>query len=117
MIEIYIWLGVAAFGLVLSSLLVNESRLDLEALGERRNGRRRAAVSRLIREAVRSSVHAGYVGAGLAALDILFPRDVIVPLLIWGSVALVLNSAIDYFWRPDVTDRAKLEEENGSGNG
>lgn len=91
-----VWLLVSAIGLAVSLYLCNESRLDLKALDSRANGRRTAALSRLLRETMRGSVHTGYLMAGLASLGVL-PRDIIAPLLIWGNAALIINSTIE--WR------------------
>lgn len=91
-----VWLAVSFAGLLVSLYLTHESRLDLAALGTRANGRRLVARSRMLREGIRVTVHGGYVLAGLAGLGIL-PREIIVPCLIYGNLALLINSLID--WR------------------
>lgn len=93
---VWVWLAVSIIGLIVSSYLSRESLLDLGALPEDRNGRRIAAWSRFSREAIRASVHGLYILAGLAALGILPGLlPFIVWFLMWGNIALVINSAID----------------------
>lgn len=100
---IYAWTFAAAVGFVLSSTLVNESRLDINALREEgdNNGRTLSALSRALREGIRATVHLGYIVAGLVALDVLpLPRQIIVPLLMYSAIAMIVNSAIDLVTRP-----------------
>lgn len=89
------WVIVSLLGAAISLYLTVESIQDLRALGPLTNGRRAAAVSRLIREGVRVSVHLTFIYAGLAALELVPGRELIVPILIYGNVALVVNSIID----------------------
>lgn len=98
---VYAWIYAAGVGLILSAYLTNESRLDLLALHEEKiaNGRWAQALARATREGIRGTIHIGYILAGLAALDLL-PREIIVPLLMYGTVAMILNSAIDVLTRP-----------------
>lgn len=90
------WVILSVVGVIVSAGLARESWLDLTALGRNGNGRRVAAISRLTREGLRVSVHAAYILAGLGALNILPSfRTLIIPILMWGNVALVANSIID----------------------
>lgn len=90
------WITVSVLGLLISLQLTNESRLDLQALPANANGRRTAAWSRFAREAVRVSVHLLYLVAGLTVLGLLpLPRFIILPALVYGNIALVINSLID----------------------
>lgn len=90
-----VWLALSIVGAFVSAHLSNESRLDLKALGPDGNGRHTAALSRLVREAGRLTVHIGYILAGLTALDVIDIDWVILPSLIWGNIVLVTNSLID----------------------
>lgn len=90
-----LWIFSSLVGLFLSAALLNQTRLDLRALGHLANGRRLIAQSRALREAARFSVHAAYIVAGLAALGLVPFRDWIVPILIYGNLAMVANSLID----------------------
>lgn len=93
---VYAWLLVSAIGTVVSAYLTNESRHDLRSLPNRTNGRRLAAWSRLLREFLRVTVHLAYIVAGLIALGVLpLPQGVLVPILMYGNIALVVNSLID----------------------
>jgi hypothetical protein len=89
------WLILSILGAGLSAYLSLESYLDLRALGARANGRRVAALSRLVREGMRLTVHGAYIFAGLAALDLVPGRELIIPILMYGNLALVVNSIID----------------------
>lgn len=93
--DVIAWIVISSLGLILSLVLVNESRQDLLALPNRENGRRTAAWSRALREGLRVTVHGAYLYAGLAVLDIFGDRAFTVPILIWGNIVLVLNSLID----------------------
>lgn len=108
------WTALSALGVCLSLYLVRESLLDLQALGKRRNGRRRATLSRLIRETIRVSVHAGYIVAGLIALDVIpWSNDLIVPILMYGNLALIANSFTDTYLRAPLYP-GEEERKNGS---
>jgi len=90
------WTTLSACGIAVSAYLVNETRLDLIALRDSRNGRRSLAWSRLFRESVRVTVHGMYFLAGLIALRIIpLPTVLILVAIIYGNVALVANSMID----------------------
>lgn len=99
------WIAISTLGLLVSGGLVLQTRLDLQALESAglTNGRRHLAWSRFWREGVRVLVHGSYIYAGLAAAH-LVPGGgaVIVPILIWGNVAMLLNSTIDARSRGDV---------------
>ena len=104
---LWAWLLVSLAGLCLSLYLSNASRLDLRALGARANGRRRVAWSRLVRESMRVIVHARYNVAALIAGDLIGPdrsddvnTTVIVSILMWGNIAMFINSLIDARTRP-----------------
>jgi hypothetical protein len=92
---ILVWVGLSAFGLVLSTYLTRESFHDLRSLDPDANGRRTAAWSRFLREGLRITVHGVYLAIGIPLLG----RDVqltfVVLGLMWGNVVLVLNSLID----------------------
>lgn len=94
-----LWIALSVVGLALSLLLVRESRLDLEALGPRGNGRRAAARARLWRESLRISVHLVYLVIGISVLNRpCTPTGCFSPVvlgLMWGNVVMVCNSLID----------------------
>lgn len=94
---VWAWVAISFLGLLLSLFLTNESRRDLLALPNRTNGRRSFAWSRALREGLRVTVHALYLVAGLAVLELVPGRGLVVPILLWGNIVLVLNSLID--WR------------------
>lgn len=112
---LWVWVLVSTAGLCLSLFLVNTTRLDLRALGARANGRRRVALGRLVRESLRVSVHAAYIFAALIAGDVIQPPAgisegvVIVLILMWGNVAMVVNSAVDTMLRPQLMDTRRGE--------
>ena len=94
-VYIGLWIILSLFGLILSAALLNQTRLDLKALGQMANGRRLIVQSRGLREAARFTVHGAYIVAGLSALGILPFRDYIVHILIYGNLAMVGNSLVD----------------------
>ena len=94
-VYVVVWIVTSLLGLILSAALLNQSRLDLRALGEMANGRRLVVQSRGLREAARFTVHGAYIVAGLSALGILPFTDWIVPILIYGNLAMVGNSLVD----------------------
>lgn len=112
MTEVWVWLAVSAAGLLVSSYLTHESVLDLQALPPGTNGRRSAAISRLTREALRATVHVGYILAALAVLQILpHLRPFVVPFLIYGNVVLLVNSVIDAQTRRHLFDTRETDIE------
>jgi hypothetical protein len=94
---IYIWVALSVFGLVLSLYLSIESVLDLRALPNKTNGRRTAARSRLFRESMRVSVHLAYlvIGVPLLLAGVESRLTFFVAALMWGNLAMVINSLID----------------------
>ena len=94
-IPVVVWLIIAAWGFVVSFRLVRRTRKDLKALEKRENGRRKLAWSRFIRESNRMVTSGLYFIAGLCALDILPWSFLIVPILIFGSFLVVVNSIVD----------------------
>lgn len=91
---VWVWLIVSVIGLIVSSYLTRESLYDLRSLSV--SGQRIAAWSRFSRESIRVSVHGLYILAALAALGIIpWLLPFIVWFLMWGNIALVLNSVID----------------------
>jgi hypothetical protein len=103
------WVGLSAFGFLLSLFLTRESWLDMRALGLQLqwrflpwhwgphdyNGRRTAAVSRFWREFLRATVHAAYLAIGVPLLDVEATLSFFVAALMWGNAVLVTNSLID----------------------
>jgi hypothetical protein len=92
---IHVWVALSLLGLVLSMYLAVESILDLRALPNKTNGRRTAARSRLFRESMRVSVHAAYLVIGVPLLGRQADLTFFVAALMWGNVAMVINSLID----------------------
>jgi len=87
----------SALGLVLSSYLTRDSWLDLRALNTAglQNGKRLAASSRLWREFLRATVHLVYLAIGIPLLGRDIELPIVVVALMWGNLALVVNSLID----------------------
>jgi hypothetical protein len=105
---VWVWCVIAACGMLVSTALTRSSYLDIVALGERGNGRRLLARSRFAREGIRISVHALDLLAGLFVVFLppAHPlRGLIIPILVWGNLALLINSAIDYVTRKIIEDR------------
>lgn len=90
------WVGMAIFGFFLSAWLTWDSWQDLKALGDRGNGRRRAARSRFIREGLRMSVHEVYffIGVPFIMVDSVTLTQTVTGLM-WGSLVLITNSFVD----------------------
>lgn len=104
------WTAISTIGLLLSLYLVNESRLDIAAVSQEGNGRRKVAFSRFWREGIRATVHATYIVAGLTVLEVLpISRAVVVPILIWGNIGLLINSVVDARIRPTIYDRRETD--------
>jgi hypothetical protein len=105
---VWVWCAIAATGVLFSVALTRSSYLDLRALGPRGNGRRLLARSRFAREGIRITVHGLDLFAGLIVL-FLRPdhplRGLIIPILVWGNLALLINSSIDYVTRKLIEDR------------
>lgn len=93
---------------MVSVLLTRSSILDLRALGTTGNGRRLLARSRAIREGTRVTVHLLYLVVGLGVLGgAAWVRPVIVPILIYGNLALLVNSAVDAATRHQLLETRK----------
>jgi hypothetical protein len=92
---IHVWVALSLLGLVLSMYLAVESILDLRALPNKTNGRRTAARSRLFREAMRGTVHLAYLAIGIPLLGREASLSFFVAALMWGNLAMVINSLID----------------------
>jgi hypothetical protein len=94
---IHVWVALSLLGLVLSMYLAVESILDLRALPNKTNGRRTAARSRLFRESMRVSVHLAYllIGVPLLLAGAESRLTFFVAALMWGNLAMVINSLID----------------------
>lgn len=105
---VIVWILASVGGAILSAKLSNESRRDLDALARRgiANGRRAAARSRRLRETIRLTVHLAYILAGVLVLRVIplpegwTPATIVVPILIYGNLAMVANSLIDLRTRP-----------------
>jgi Flp pilus assembly protein TadB len=92
---IHIWVAVSLVGLLLSLYLSAESIRDLMALPNKTNGRRTVARSRLLRESMRVSVHLAYLVLGVSAWGSNPGLSFSIVALMWGNVAMVINSLID----------------------
>lgn len=94
---IHVWILVSFIGLCLSIYLTWDSYEDLRSLGPEGNGRRTAAGSRVLREGIRITVHFAYLVVALPLVG--HAQDVrvnfTVGVLLYGNIALVINSLID----------------------
>lgn len=108
---VVIWIIVAVWGAVISIRLVKRSIKDIRSLENRSNGRRALAKSRLIRESNRFFISSLYVIAGLCSANILPWRFLIVPILILGSFAMVVNSIVDDTTRASLFHRRGKEKD------
>lgn len=106
------WIAISTVGFVVSTYLTNDSRLDIRALHLDGSRARALARSRFWREGIRITVHAAYIYAALAAADILPGRGVvIVPILMWGNIAMLINSIIDLRARSVVMELLEATED------
>lgn len=94
---LWVWVLASSVGLVLSLLLTMHSWLDIVALDREGilNGRRWSARSRFAREGVRVTVHWTYLLLGIGAVVGTNVSVMVVAGLLYGNVALVINSLID----------------------
>jgi hypothetical protein len=94
------WVVASAIGLALSVYLTIESWRDIAALGDRANGRRTVARSRFIREGMRVTVQWAWLLLGLAVLRDVPVGSLFVAALLYGNIAMGVNSLVDARSRP-----------------
>ena len=98
---IHWWIALSVLGLIVSTYLVRESILDIRSLEGKGNGRRVAAISRIIREGVRVSVHLVFLTMGVVVLNSgRVPEfNLFIAGFMWANLSLLINSGVDTWAR------------------